>query len=104
MTDAHWEALKGSELRYRDNTWELTGDVEIRDQGAHLAVKARQVDEVRHGPARLHFTIDDPPDSINPGALGEHFDSIERTKRANHLIIKTAGRTYRYTLRRISIG
>jgi len=101
MVEAHWEDLRGKELRYRDRTWELTGDVDVRERGGLLGLDAREVDDVRHGTATLYFGIDDPPDALNTGDLGEQFDRLERTKRHQYLLIKTEGRTYRYELQRL---
>lgn len=101
MVETRWPELGSKELRYRDHTWELTGDVDVRRDGALLAVRARQVDDVRGRPATLYFGLDDPPDSLNPGALGDHFDSLERTSDGQYLLVKKEGRSYRYELRRI---
>lgn len=56
---------------------------------------------MRHPKATLYFGLDDAPDSLNPGSLGDHFDSLERTGRRQHLVVKTEGRTYRYELERL---
>ncbi|WP_336036968.1 hypothetical protein [Halobacterium yunchengense] len=101
MVESRWEELRGKELRYRDGTWELTGDVDVRRSGASLAVEARQADDVRHGTATLHFGVDEETDSLNPGNLGVHFDRLERTADGQFLVVKTAGRTYRYELQRV---
>ncbi|MFC7046004.1 hypothetical protein ACFQH6_11785 [Halobacteriaceae archaeon GCM10025711] len=101
MVEAHWGNLEGKELRYNDNTWELTGDVAVLDRGDRLAVEARQVDDVRHQTARLHFGVESPPASLNPGALGDHFDRLEKAGDDQYLVVKKEGRTYRYELRRM---
>jgi len=101
MVEAHWDTLCGRALRYRDRTWELTGDVDVRARGALVAAEATQVDDVRHETAMLHFGVDDPPDSLNPGDLGEQFDRIERDDGRQFLVVERPGRTYRYELRRL---
>lgn len=101
MVESHWAELGGKEVRYHDRTWTLTGDVDVRDRGELLAVEARQEGDVRHPSATFYFGLEDAPDSLNPGNLGEHFDSLERTGSRQHLVVKTVGRTYRYELERL---
>ena len=101
MVESTWPELGGKELRYRDHTWELTGEVDVRDRGELLAVAARQADGVGHDRATLYFDIADPPDSLNPGNLGAYFDRIERTPDGTFLVVKKERRTYRYVLQRI---
>ena len=101
MVETHWEDLRGKELRYLDHTWALTGDVDVRDSGDLLAVEATQVDDVRRERATLYFGIEDPPDSLNPGDLGDQFDRLEREGDHQYLVVKKEGRTYRYELRRL---
>lgn len=98
---SHWPELGGKRLRYRDRTWELTGDVDVRENGALLAAEATQSDDVRRGTATLYFALETPTDSLNPGDLGEHFDRLERTDTSQYLIIKKETRNYRYELERI---
>lgn len=104
MVESHWEDLRGKELRYRDHTWELTGDINVRESGELLAVEARQVDDVRHGTVTLYFGLEIPTDSLNPGNLGDHFDRLERTGNNQYLVIKKERRTYRYELQRLEPG
>jgi hypothetical protein len=101
MVEAHWEDLRGREIRYRDRRWELTGDVDVRDRGEVVAAEAAQVDDVRGGGATLVFAVRDPPASLNPGNLGDHFDSIQQGDGGPHLVVERTGRTYRYALRRL---
>lgn len=101
MVEPRWAELRGKELRYRDHTWELTGDVDVRRNGELLAVRARQVDDVRHRTATLYFGLDNPPAALNPGNLGEHFDRLERTDDEIMLVVKKERRTYRYELQRL---
>ena len=102
MVDTHWEALEGRELRYHDHTWELTGDVDVRERGQLLAVAARQVDDVRRPAATLHFDCSSPDDSLNPGTSGEQFARLERNGDQQYLVVESEGPTYRYELRRLT--
>lgn len=101
MVDAHWEDLRGRQLRYGDDVWELTGDLEIRESGRSLAVEARRTEDVRQPKATLFFDVTTPENSLNPGDLGEHFDRIERRRGEQQILVKREGRTYRYELHRV---
>lgn len=101
MVQSHWDDLRDRELRYRDRTWELTGDIDVRESGALLAVEARQTDDVRQSTATLYFELENPPDSLNPGDIGTHFDRLERAGNHQRLVVKGDHRTYRYELRRL---
>lgn len=103
MTNTAWPELGGKEIRYRDERWELTGDVTVQDNGEILAVDVTAVDDVRHENATIYFTIVGSPKTLNPGNLGEHFDSIDREGRRLYLTVKTEGRRYRYQARRIEL-
>lgn len=93
-----WPELAGRQLRYGDRTWELTGEVEVKQTGNLVEVEVEQVDDVRHQTAVLRFGLEDPPQSLNPGDLGEHFDSLERHGEEYRLVVKKDPRTYRYEL------
>jgi hypothetical protein len=101
MVESHWDTLRNEEVHYRNHTWALTGDVEVLESGELLAVEARQTDDVRHGTATLYFGLEAPTDSLNPGALGDHFDRVERTKNDQYLVVERGHRTYRYELQRL---
>lgn len=98
MAKTRWTELGGKELRYGDHTWELTGMVDVRGTGEVLEVEAKRVDDIRHDTATLRFGLRNPPASLNPGDLGDHFDKLERDGDQYHLVIKTGPRTYRYDL------
>jgi hypothetical protein len=104
MSATAWPELGGRELRYLDHTWELTGDVDVRRDGELLAVDAVQVDDVRRPTATLYFEVDDGGPSLNPGALGEHFDHLEPDGGDHRLVVKKDGRRYEYALRRLERG
>lgn len=98
MVEARWEDLRGRELRYREHTWKLTGNVDVHKSGDLLAVEATQVDDVRQSTATLSFGLETPPDSLNPGDLGTHFDRLVREGDDQYIVVRKEGRTYRYQL------
>ncbi|MDX1748650.1 MAG: hypothetical protein R3324_22180 [Halobacteriales archaeon] len=98
MVETRWPELGGKHVRYHDRTWELTGMVDVRGTGDLLDVEATRVDDVRHGNAVLRFGLENPPASLNPGNLGDHFDELEREDDRYHLVVKKEARTYRYAL------
>jgi len=97
MVDAHWEDVRGKELRYGDHTWELTGDVEVLDTGKVIEARARRADGVRHEDATLRFGVDDG-ESLNPGDLDEVFVHVERERDRHYLVVRKEPRVYRYEL------
>ncbi|MFC3476557.1 hypothetical protein [Halobacterium litoreum] len=102
MADTTWPELGGKQIRTGDGTWEFSGEVDVRDSGNVLAVEATRVDEAKRPTARLYFDVENPPDSLNPGALGEHFDRVEWEGNDPRLVVKTTGRTYRYEFNRLA--
>lgn len=101
MVETNWPRLGGKELRYRDGTWRLTGTVDVRESGELLVAEASRVDDVRGETAALHFGLESPGDSLNPGDLGDPFDRLEQTKHAQYLVVKKGPKTYRYELQRL---
>jgi hypothetical protein len=101
MVETHWATLADRELRYRDGTWRLTGDVEVRRSGELLGVRAKRVDGVRHETATLYFGLEDSPGSLNPGNMGESFERLERTEDGQYVVVEQGRRTYRYELHRM---
>jgi len=101
MVETHWDGLRGRTVRFNGDRWELTGGVEVRQSGALLALDARQVDDVRHETAVLHFGVADSGHSLNPGSLGDHFDSLEQSADEQRLIVTKGTRRYRYELQRL---
>jgi len=100
MVETHWPGLEGKELRYDDETWALTGDVEVRGQGDLLAVAATATTDIHHDTATLYFEVVGE-DSLNPGNLGERFAELEHRGRHHRLRITNGGPAYRYELTRI---
>ena len=101
MVESNWTELGGKQVRYAGHTWELSGAVEVRESGELLATEAQQAGDVRGETAMLFFRLENPPDSLNAGHLGEHFDRLERTADGYRLVVKTDPRTYRYELQRM---
>lgn len=101
MADQTWPELGGTEVRYADETWELTGDVSVRGTGEVVEADARAIGDVKHRSAILRFNLRDPPASLNPGNLGDHFDRLIREGDRYHLEVKKEPRTYRYDLESI---
>ncbi|WP_440992048.1 hypothetical protein [Haloarchaeobius baliensis] len=101
MVETHWDDLRGRTVRFNGDRWELTGDVELRQSGALLALDARKLDDIRHEAAVLHFGVADTAQSLNPGSLGDHFDSIEQSPDAERLVVTEGARRYRYELQRL---
>ena len=102
MVESVWSDLGGKQVRYRDHTWELTGNVDVRERGELLAVEARQTDDVARPTATLRFVLAADGDSLNPGNLGAHFDRLERTDEGQFLLVRKERRTYRYALRGVT--
>ena len=98
MVEAHWEGVRGEEMRFRDETWELTGDVDLRGTGEVVQARARRVDGVKHEGATLQFGLDDAGESLNPGSVGDVSASLEREGERRYLVVERDPRTYRYEL------
>lgn len=101
MVELHWEDLEDANVRYSGQDWVLTGDLEVLGSGDLLAFRARQMDDVSKETALLYFGIENPPASLNPGDLGDHFDSLEEAGDNYQVVVKMDESTYRYELRRI---
>ena len=98
MDESEWPELAGKEVRNAGQTWQLTGEVTIKDTGTLLEVAAFATGDVRHPTAGLRFGIETPPASLNPGDVGGHFDRLERDEDQYYLVVKTDPRVYRYEL------
>lgn len=101
MVETEWPELAGVELRYLDRTWQLTGTVDVVQNGELLAVEVTRVDGVRHEGATLYFSLEGGPGSLNPGNLGDHFDRLERDSDEQRIIVRKGTETYRYDLKRM---
>lgn len=100
MVEAHWEDLRGDEVRHGQGRWELTGNVEVRRTGELLGVEARELGDVRRRSATLYFDVSGSG-SLNPGNLDDHAYTLERREDGQYLLVQRTGRTYRYQLQRL---
>lgn len=101
MAEERWAEIEGEELRYRDHTWALTGEVDVRGTGDRLRARARRVDGVRKERAALLFGIGDGNDSLNPGDRGDVVARLDQEDGRYFLVVKKEPRTYRYELNSI---
>jgi len=101
MVETQWETLAGTELRYDDRTWSLTGDVELRGTGELVDLRARRVDGTRGERATLRFALHDSSDSPNPGNLREVFPELQRRRGRHTLVVRVDPKTYRYRLQSV---
>lgn len=99
MVETRWPELEGEVLQYAGRQWKLTGDLAIRSTGELLEVEAKQVNDVRQGRTTLHFGIQSPPASLNPGDLEDHFQELDRQGDEYALVVTRGRRVYRYELR-----
>jgi hypothetical protein len=102
MAESEWSELGGKEVRFGDETWRLTGTVDVRDSGETLAVEATETTDVRRERGRLFFDLVDGPRSLNPGNLGAHFDRLEPSGGSVQLLVDKGDRTHRYRLERLT--
>lgn len=98
MVETRWPELDGSVIRYADRQWELTGEVSIPGTGEQIEAEATQVDDVRRGRAAFRFGLESPPASVNPGAMGDHFQELVRDGDRHILVVSNQSGTYRYEL------
>ncbi|MFW6002985.1 MAG: hypothetical protein ACOCPT_01005 [Halanaeroarchaeum sp.] len=101
MDETVWPGLSGEKLQYSERTWELSGTVAVENDGRTVAVDTAVADGSTDDTGTFYFTLQDPPESLNPGNLGGHDVAIERTTRNQYLVVETAGPTYRYRLSRL---
>lgn len=103
MVESHWPEVAGTEIRYRGSLWALSGDVDVQGSGEILVADASERDDVRHRTGSFVFGIEGTDRSLNPTDIDEHFDHVEWEGTDQYLVVKTAGRTYRYLLERLQI-
>lgn len=101
MVETHWDALRNRELRYADETWRLTGDVDARNTGEVLAVGAVQTTGGKGSGVTFYFDVDGG-DSLNPGALADATAVLDRDGGDRVIAVTTPGRDYRYVLNRLA--
>ena len=102
MVEVHRPELEGERVRYRNDTWELTGTIDVRRNGDVVHTGARKADRVRGNAGRLSFTLADPPSSLNPGNLGEFQCDLQQGNEGAVLVINRDHTTDRYRLDSVS--
>ncbi|AFZ71956.1 hypothetical protein [Natronobacterium gregoryi] len=98
MTETTWSELEGTELQYRNDSWELTGAVDVGNTGKFLEVEAKKTTDVRKRTVALRFGPDGDSPSVNPGNLDARFDRIEPEPGGQFLVLEDDHRIYRYEL------
>lgn len=99
MVETHVSQLAGERIRYNDDTWEFTGDIEITQNGSVIEATARKSDRVRKNLGTFRFQLQDPPGSINPGNVGEFGVKLEREGRDVLLVITRRRESDRYSIK-----
>ncbi|GAB7091345.1 hypothetical protein JCM18237_16160 [Halorubrum luteum] len=102
MVEINVPEIEGARLRYNDDTWELTGTIEVKRNGELLQARAKKPDRVRGSGGRLKFVLDTPPASLNPGNPGEFDCELTRGDGGYELTIARDGRTDRYSLMKMT--
>ena len=90
--------LSGERVRFRDDTWELTGSVDIRRNGELIEAKATTPERVRGRTARLRFELENKPRSVNPGNTGNLEVDLNHDGERPLLLLHRANGTDRYRL------
>lgn len=98
MVEIEKPELAGETLRYRDNTWELTGTIEVKRNGETIHAKARRADRVRGDAGTLSFTLQDSTASLNPGNPGEFNVELEQLEDGQYLVVRRDHATTDYRL------
>lgn len=98
MVEMHVTALDGAELRYGGNTWQLTGDVEVTQNGESIRIFARQSERVRGTTGVLKFTLTDGSTSLNPGNLEDLSVTLSVDGEDYHLVVDRDHDTSRFVL------
>lgn len=102
MVEINVPEIEGARLRYNDDTWELTGTIEVKRNGELLQARAKKPDRVRGSGGRLKFVLDTPPASLNPGNPGEFDCELTKDDAGYGLTIARDGRTDRYSLMKMT--
>ncbi|ADD07281.1 uncharacterized protein Nmag_3739 (plasmid) [Natrialba magadii ATCC 43099] len=98
MVEQHLPALEGERVQYSGDTWELTGEIDIKQNGELIHAKARTPDRVRGSTSLLGFTLESPPASLNPGNPGNLSGELEQNDTGYELVVRRPHATTRYRL------
>ena len=93
--------LEGVQFRYNDDTWELTGTVDVKRNGELVEARGKKPDRVRGSTGRFKFVLDTPPASLNPGNPGEFDFAVTKDESGCELTVTRGGRTDRYSLKKM---
>lgn len=96
MVETTLSRLSGEQVRYGDDTWELTGEIAIGRNGE--VIDADAVETGRGRNARFRFELERKPGSINPGNLGSFEIDLKRGDDGPMLIVRHNMETDRYRL------
>lgn len=102
MGERHLPELEGERVRHNDDTWELTGAIDIKQNGARIHAEATKSDRVRGNRGTLGFTLADPPASLNPGTSESLDGELQQTDDGYELVIGRRHTTSRYELNNVS--
>jgi len=102
MATFHVNDIEGEQIRFNDDTWELTGDIDVLQNGDVLKVTARKPERVRGNTAMISFKLQNPPASINPGNLGDIDVEVERTADGIELVVTRRHTSNRYRAKNLT--
>jgi len=94
--------LEGQRLRYNDDTWELVGTLDVKQNGKLIQAHARKPERVRGSSGRLKFVLDTPPASLNPGNMAAFDCELTESEEGYGLTITRDGRVDRYRLEKLT--
>lgn len=101
MVEIEKPELEGEKVRYGGDTWELTGQLDVKRNGEAIDAEARKTDRVRGDTGTFSFDLQDPPASINPGNPGNFTAELESGDGDQHLVARRDHTTNRYTLKNL---
>jgi len=102
MVEMNSPDLEGQRLRYNDDTWELDGTIDVKQNGNLIRARARKPDRVRGSSGRLKFVLETPPASLNPGNPGAFTCELTEDENGYGLAISRDGGIDRYRLEKLT--
>ena len=101
MVEIEKPELEGEQVQYGGDTWELTGQLDVKRNGEAINAEARKTDRVRGNTGVLTFDIQDAPASINPGNPGDFTAELEPTDGDQYLVASRDHTTNHYKLKNL---